>query len=81
MSTPAPHPQTLPVAAPPRVAAWLRAAPDGPARVLHACADAVHLEVAGRCVSLVGPHGPGLPVALRSKVPRDVVIATRDGLS
>ncbi len=57
------------MAAPPRVAAWLRAAPDGPARVLHACADAVHLEVAGRCVSLVGPHGPGLPVALRSKVP------------
>ena len=57
------------MAAPPRVVAWLGAAPDGPARVLHACADAVHFEVAGRCVSLVGPRGPGLPVALRSKVP------------
>jgi hypothetical protein len=69
VSTPAPHLQSLPVAAPPRVVAWLRAAPDGPARVLHACADAVHLDVAGRCVSLVGPHGPGLPTAVRSKVP------------
>ena len=57
------------MAAPPRVAAWLRSAPDGAARVLHACADAVHLEVAGRGVSLVGPGGPGLPLALRSNLP------------
>jgi hypothetical protein len=69
VSTPAAHLEALPVAAPPRVAAWLRSAPDGPVPVLHACADAVHLDVAGRCVSLVGPHGPGLPVALRCKVP------------
>jgi len=63
-----PYPHTLPVAAPPRVAAWVRAAPDGPARVLHACADAAHLEVAGRCVSLVGPRGPQLPTSLRCNV-------------
>jgi hypothetical protein len=56
------------VAAPPRVAAWLRSAPDGEARVLHSCADAVHLDVAGRGVSLVGPRGPGLPLALRSNL-------------
>jgi hypothetical protein len=56
------------VAAPPRVATWLRSAPDGEARVLHACADAVHLEVAGRGVSIVGLHGPGLPLALRSNL-------------
>lgn len=56
------------MAAPPRVAAWLRATPDGPVRVLHSCAEAVHLEVAGRCVSVVGPKGPGLPISLRSKV-------------
>ena len=56
------------MAAPPRVAPWLRSAPDGEARVLHACADAVHLDVAGRGVSLVGPGGPGLPLALRSNL-------------
>ena len=48
------------MAAPPRVAALAaRARPTARSPVLHACADAVHLEVAGRCVGLVGPHGPG----------------------
>jgi hypothetical protein len=56
----------LPVAAPPRVAAWLAAAPDGPVPVLHRCDDAVHLDVAGRCVGLLSRHAPGLPQSLRS---------------
>jgi hypothetical protein len=59
---------TLAVAASPRVAGWLRTAPDGPVRLLHACADAVHLEVAGRCVSISGPGTPGLPTSLRTKL-------------
>jgi hypothetical protein len=59
----------LPVAAPPRVAAWLRAAPDGPVTVLHRCDDAVHLDVAGRCVGLLSRRAPGLPHSLRSNLP------------
>jgi hypothetical protein len=51
------------------VAAWLREAPDGPVDVLHACADVVHLAVAGRCVSLAGPRGPRLPTTLRGNRP------------
>jgi hypothetical protein len=58
--------QTLAVAAPPRVAAWLRTAPDGPVEVLHECPDVVHLEVAGRCVSISRAGSPGLPNSLRS---------------
>lgn len=67
MTGPAALAPTLAVAAPPWVAAWLRAAPAGPVDVLHRCADAVHLEVAGRCVGLTGPGAPGLPHALRTK--------------
>jgi hypothetical protein len=58
----------LPVAAPPRVAAWLRAAPDGPVAVLHRCEDAVHLDVAGRCVGLLSRSAPGLPHSLRTNL-------------
>jgi hypothetical protein len=54
------------VAAPPRVAAWLAAAPDGPVRVLHACADAVHLEVRGRAVGVTAAGAARLPHALRT---------------
>ena len=60
---------SLPVAAPPRVAAWLAAAPDGPVTVLHRCEDAVQLEVAGRCVGLLSSRVPGLPQSLRSNRP------------
>jgi hypothetical protein len=56
------------VAAPPRVAAWLAAAPDGPAKVLHACPEVVHLDVAGRCVSIAAAGAPGLPTALRTNL-------------
>jgi hypothetical protein len=60
------QPPSLPVAAPPRVATRLRSAPDGPVSVLHACADAVHLEVAGGCVGLSGRRGAALPISLRT---------------
>jgi hypothetical protein len=57
------------VAAPPRVAAWLSAAPDGgPVHVLHAGRDMVHLDVAGRAVGVAAAGAPGLPHALRSNL-------------
>ncbi len=56
------------MAAPPRVAAWLRTAPAGPVAVLHECADVVHVEVAGRCVSIAPAGAPGLPNSLRTKL-------------
>ena len=59
---------TLPVAAPPRVAAWLAAAPDGPVPVLHACAEIVHLEVAGRAVAVASGTAAGLPHATRTSL-------------
>jgi hypothetical protein len=61
--------RTLPVAAPPRVASWLRAAPDGTVGVLHHCREAVYLEVAGRCVGVVSKTAPGLPNCLRTSLP------------
>lgn len=69
MGSVTPSATPIPVAAPPRVAAWLRAAPDGPVPVLHRCDDAVHLDVAGRCVGLLSSRAPGLPHALRSNLP------------
>jgi Protein of unknown function (DUF2877) len=56
----------LPVAAPPRVAAWIRAAPDGPVRVLHGGRDMIHLDVGGRAVGVASAGAPGLPHALRT---------------
>lgn len=58
----------LPVAAPPRVAAWIASSPDGPAAVLHACEDVVHLDVAGRCVSVAASGAPGLPISFRTNL-------------
>jgi hypothetical protein len=58
------------VAAPPRVAAWIRRAPDGPAAVLHRARDAVYFDVAGRCVGLAGPGAVDLPITLRTGTPR-----------
>lgn len=54
------------MAAPPRVAAWIRAAPDGPVRVLHRGRDTIHLDVAGRAVGVAAAVAPGLPHALRT---------------
>jgi hypothetical protein len=65
--SPAPA-DALPVAAPPRVAAWLAAAPDGPVTVLHACAEVVHLDVAGRAVGIAAAGAAGLPHATRTSL-------------
>jgi hypothetical protein len=64
-----------PVSAPPRVAAHLRATPDGPVRLLHRGPDAVYAEVAGRCVGVVGSRATAVPCALRTMLDRlpDVV--------
>jgi hypothetical protein len=67
VTSPGRQERTLAVAAPPRVATWLRTAPDGPVEVLHACSGVVHLDVAGRCVSIAAAGSPGLPNALRTK--------------
>lgn len=53
------------VAVPPRVAARLRACPDGPVAVLHACRDLVHLDLPGGAVAVAAAGVPGLPHALR----------------
>jgi hypothetical protein len=53
------------VSAPPRVAEHLRTAPDGPVRVLHHTPSALYLEVAGRCVGVVGAGAAQVPCALR----------------
>ncbi|MGA8248799.1 MAG: DUF2877 domain-containing protein, partial [Nocardioides sp.] len=66
MSSPGRAEPTLAVAAPPRVAAWLRTAPDGRVEVLHECAAVVHLEVAGRCLGIARAGAPGLPNSLRT---------------
>jgi len=58
----------LPVAAPPRVAAWLSRAPDGPVEVLHAGRDTLHLDVAGRAVGVGTVAAPGLPHVLRTNL-------------
>jgi hypothetical protein len=61
-------PDALPVAAPPRVAAWLAQAPDGPVEVLHRGRDTVHLDVGGRAVGIAAAGAPGLPHLLRSNL-------------
>jgi hypothetical protein len=43
----------------------LRAADDGPVRVLHVGERAVYVEVAGWCVGVVGPGAARVPCALR----------------
>jgi hypothetical protein len=47
------------------VRAHLRDAPDGPAPVLHRGRHAVYVEVAGRCVGVVGSDATAVPCALR----------------
>src|SRR4051794_31476144 len=71
----------MPVSAPPRVAAHLRGAPDGPVRLLHRGPDAVYVEVAGRCVGVVGTRATAVPCALRTALDRlpDVVGASVAG--
>ena len=60
----------IPVSAPPRVRAQLRAAADGPVPVVHRGRDAVYVEVAGRCIGVVGRRATAVPCALRSREER-----------
>jgi hypothetical protein len=60
----------LPVAVPPRVAARLEAAPDGPLTVLHACAESIHLDLDGYAVGVVSAAAAGLPHAIRTVASR-----------
>jgi hypothetical protein len=71
----------VPVSAPPRVAALLRSAPDGPAPLVHRGPDAVYVEVGGRCVGVVGTRATAVPCALRTALASlpDVVHASVRG--
>jgi hypothetical protein len=60
--------EAVPVAAPPRVAAWIAAAPDGPVRALHVARDTIHLEILGRAVGVATATAPGLPHVLRTNL-------------
>ncbi|HCB04736.1 MAG TPA: hypothetical protein DEQ43_10905 [Nocardioides bacterium] len=66
------------MSAPPRVAAHLRSVGDASAPLVHRGPDAVYVEVAGRCVGVVGRRATAVPCALRSTLDRlpDVVRAT-----
>ena len=73
----------IPVSAPLRVATHLRSVGDVVAPVLHRGPDAVYVEVAGRCVGVVGTRATAVPCALQTSLDRlpDVVTASvRDGV-
>lgn len=56
------------MSAPPRVAARLRAAPDGGVDVLHRGPDAVYVDLDGWAVGLVSSRATQVPCALRSRL-------------
>ena len=60
----------IPVSAPVRVTAHLRSAVDGSVPLVHRGPDAVYVDVAGRCVGVVGTHATAVPCALRSTLDR-----------
>jgi uncharacterized protein DUF2877 len=65
------------------VAAHLRSTADGPAPLLHRGPDAVYVEVAGRCVGVVGTRATAVPCALRTaldRLPEVVAASVRDGV-
>ncbi len=62
--------EPTPVAASVRAARVLAAAPDGPAEVLHACPEAVHLRVGGHVLSVAATGAAGLPISLRTTLSR-----------
>jgi hypothetical protein len=71
------------VSAPPRVAAHLRSVGDASAPVLHRGPDAVYVDVAGRCVGVVGTRATAVPCALRTalrQLPDVVRASVRDGV-
>ena len=57
-----------PVAAPLRVRELLRAAPDGPAPVLHAGPMAIYVEVSGRAVGILAAGAVRVPCGLRTRL-------------
>ena len=69
------------VGAPPRVREHLLGTPDGQVDVLHRGPDAVYVDVAGRCVGVVGTRATAVPCALRTALDRlpDVVRASVRG--
>ena len=70
----------IPVSAPPRVRSHLAGAPDGPVPVVHRGRDAVYVDVAGRCVGVVGTRATAVPCALRTaRESLDVTSAHLDG--
>lgn len=56
----------IPVSAPPRVRSHLAGAPDGAVPLVHRGRDAVYVEIAGRCVGVVGSRATAVPCALRT---------------
>ena len=56
----------IPVSAPPRVAARLRSADDGPVPLVHRGPDAMYMDVGGSCVGVVGIRATAVPCALRT---------------
>ena len=71
----------IPVSAPVRVRAQLRAAPVGPVPLLHRGRDAVYVDVAGRCVGVVSQRATAVPCAMRTATPSlpEVTAARIDG--
>lgn len=61
-------PRAVPASAPARVAARLRAAPDGPLPLLHTGADAVYVDLGGSALGVVGRHAWQVPCALRTRL-------------
>ena len=58
------------VGAPPRVREHLLGTPDGQVDVLHRGPDAAYVDVAGRCVGVVGTRATAVPCALRTALDR-----------
>jgi len=73
----------IPVAAPLRVHDRLRAASDGPRRVLHASSTALYVDLDGWCLGLVSARATRVPCALWSTLPDlgvlDPVVEVRRG--
>jgi hypothetical protein len=73
----------IPVSAPPRVAAHLRSVDHERASVLHRGPDAVYVEVAGRCVGVLGTRATAVPCGLRTaleRLPEVAAASVRDGV-
>jgi hypothetical protein len=73
----------IPVSAPVRVGARLRATPDGTVPVVHRGRDAVYLDLDGWCLGVVSTRATAVPCALRTgadRVPDAVTADVRDGV-